>query len=386
MSDTSPILSLPFLQPSQAQKHVTHNEALDRLDRLVQTVVADRDRSDPPSPVQAGAHHIVAPGASADWAGQDHALAFFDGTGWQFIAPLPGWLAYDRAAAQTVVFDGTGWGPVAPSLDNIDQVGIGTAADSTNRLAVAAEATLLTHAGAGHQLKLNKAAMGDTASLLFQTGWSGRAEMGTAGTDGFTVKVSADGNAWHVALETDPNTGKVSLPAGAVIDGALTGLAVQQDAQDATPGRLMRADYGYGPATLLGPVSQSGGMPTGAVIEQGQTASGGYVRFADGTQICSHVEPLGDITAAGAGTWDNPYRTDPDYTWTYPAPFAATPNVLGRGRPPADADASVYRRQSIANIGRADATACQKINVTRLGSKTNADDFMVELVAIGRWF
>ncbi|MCG7624395.1 hypothetical protein [Epibacterium sp. Ofav1-8] len=37
---------------------------------------------------------------------------------------------------------------------------------------------------------------------------------------------------------------------------------------------------------LLGTVSQSGGTPTGAVIERGSNANGEYVRFADGTQIC----------------------------------------------------------------------------------------------------
>ena len=38
--------------------------------------------------------------------------------------------------------------------------------------------------------------------------------------------------------------------------------------------------------TLLGTVSQSAGVPTGAVIERGSNANGEYVRFADGTQIC----------------------------------------------------------------------------------------------------
>ena len=48
MSDLSPILSLPLLQASQAQKHVTHNEALMQLDLLVQLTVADRTRTTPP--------------------------------------------------------------------------------------------------------------------------------------------------------------------------------------------------------------------------------------------------------------------------------------------------------------------------------------------------
>ena len=37
--DTSVILSLPYLLPSQAQKHVTHNAALRLLDMAVQTTV-----------------------------------------------------------------------------------------------------------------------------------------------------------------------------------------------------------------------------------------------------------------------------------------------------------------------------------------------------------
>ena len=65
---------------------------------------------------------------------------------------------------------------------------------------MASPATLLTHAGGGHQLKINKAGPGQTASLLYQTDWSGRAEMGLAGGDNFSVKVSADGATWAEAL------------------------------------------------------------------------------------------------------------------------------------------------------------------------------------------
>lgn len=93
-------------------------------------------------------------------------------------------------------------------------------------------ATLLNHAGSGHQLKLNKAVASDTASLLFQTGFGGRAEMGTSGSDDFAVKVSADGATWSVALEADAATGEMTLPQpvhlggqaadpGAPVDGTL---------------------------------------------------------------------------------------------------------------------------------------------------------------------
>ena len=36
MSETTPNLNLPFIMPAQAQKHVTHNEAIELLDAIVQ--------------------------------------------------------------------------------------------------------------------------------------------------------------------------------------------------------------------------------------------------------------------------------------------------------------------------------------------------------------
>ena len=43
MSDISTHLLLPYILASQAQKHVTHNEALRLLDAMVQLSVLDRD-------------------------------------------------------------------------------------------------------------------------------------------------------------------------------------------------------------------------------------------------------------------------------------------------------------------------------------------------------
>ena len=52
MVETSSILSLPYIQPSQAQKHVTHNEALRILDVLVQLGALTDDQNMPPSAPQ----------------------------------------------------------------------------------------------------------------------------------------------------------------------------------------------------------------------------------------------------------------------------------------------------------------------------------------------
>ena len=181
MPDETTILSLPLILPAQAQKHVTHNEALAALDLIVQLAVINRTLTTAPALPAVGDRHIVAAGATGAWVGQSGRIALFSETGWQFTQPLPGWRAHVLAEGQTAVFDGLVWETPSEGPLSVTQLGVSATADATNRLTVAAPATLLNHAGSGHQLKLNKAGADDTASLLFQTGFSGRAEMGTAG-------------------------------------------------------------------------------------------------------------------------------------------------------------------------------------------------------------
>lgn len=215
MSDRSQILSLPYIQPAQAQKHVTHNEALRQLDAVVQLAVVDATLSSPPANPDPNARYIVGPAASDTWADQENAVALFADGGWMFFEPVPGWRADVLATGATLRFDGSAWvTPAQGPLQNLDEIGVNTTADATNRLSVASDATLLTHAGTGHQLKLNKADAGDTASVLFQTGFSGRAEMGTTGDDDFAVKVSPDGSSFKDVMIADAQTGAVQMPQG----------------------------------------------------------------------------------------------------------------------------------------------------------------------------
>jgi Protein of unknown function (DUF2793) len=211
MPDTSPILNLPYILPAQAQKHVTHNEAIRLLDIIVQLAVASRSLTLPPAVPAVGERYIVAAGATGVWAGKDAQIAVWSETGWVYVMPLAGWRAHVTAEAGEVTFDGTAWN-AAGLPAQVPLLGLNAAASATNRLTVAGAATLLTHDGAGHQVKVNKAAPADTASLLFQTGFSGRAEMGLAGNDDFSVKVSADGTGFSTALLADAATGTVTLP------------------------------------------------------------------------------------------------------------------------------------------------------------------------------
>lgn len=63
-------LDLPYILPNQAQKHVTHNEAIRALDAIVQLAVIDRDRTAAPEAPQEGDRYIVAANAQGLFAGQ----------------------------------------------------------------------------------------------------------------------------------------------------------------------------------------------------------------------------------------------------------------------------------------------------------------------------
>ena len=263
MPATSPRLQLPFLQPAQAQKHVTHNEALQLLDAVVQLRIQGFGAATPPASPQSGDVHDLGPAPTGAWAGQGGRLALWDGTGWQFLQPGEGWIAWDVPSQSIRVRTATAWAPLSPSLQNVPGVGVNTASDAGNRLAVASPGTLLTHEGAGHQLKVNKAAPAQTASLLFQSAFTGHAEMGLAGGNDFSVKVS-DGAAWFTALTAARATGIVTLPQGAAVDGPVTGSAVQSSPTDATAGRLLLAGaYGLGGAL---PAIGDCGVTTGAIV------------------------------------------------------------------------------------------------------------------------
>ena len=108
MTDT-PQMSLPLLAPSQAQKHVTVNEAMARIDALTHLVLASVSVASPPVSALDGTLHGVPDGATADWAGQAGKLALRMGGGWVFVPPQVGWRAFVRDAGVSAIWDGSGW-------------------------------------------------------------------------------------------------------------------------------------------------------------------------------------------------------------------------------------------------------------------------------------
>ena len=95
---------------------------------------------------------------------------------------------------------------------------------------------------------------------------------------------------------------------------------VTTSATDTTAGRLLTT--GAGPAqafrrgNVLGTVSQSSGVPTGAIIQRGSGPNGEFVRFADGTQICWRV-----VT--------HDFNSDNTQTVPYAAAFTSAPRAGG---------------------------------------------------------
>lgn len=105
----------------------------------------------------------------------------------------------------------------------------GGSADATNRLVVNGPASLFNHNGSGgHQVKLNKALAADTASFLYQTGFSGRAEFGTLANDDFTLKTSANGSTWNDAFAVGAGTGVLDFK----VAPTLLGLDLRGDIPD----------------------------------------------------------------------------------------------------------------------------------------------------------
>jgi len=374
MSDNSARLNLPYIAPNQAQKHVTHNEAIQMLDAVTQLSVQQIDAANPPVDPEAGQIYALGAAPTGVWAGAAGQLAYFSDSGWLFLEPQAGWRAWDAQTSTLYVYSSAQWQSVVASSQNTPGLGIQSSWDDTNRLSVASAATLFTHLGAGHQLKINKSDASETASVLFQSNFTGHAEFGLSGETAFSMKISADGGTWQTALRLDPTSGEIeaSLP--------ITGPAVQTAATDVTPGRLMRADYGYGPGNLLGSVGQSGGVPTGAVIERGSTATGHYTRWADGTQMCwAEVSVVFDQNARLVGDWVFPATFAPASVPAISATLQTETGVAPQGAEilaPVGGEGSMPRNEG-----------CE-LRVYRVSGGTDyasTDTLPVNAVAIGRW-
>ena len=211
--DPTPKNNLPYIMPSQAQKHVTHNEALRVLDTIVQLSAAAILSSPPSESLQNGQRYLVSDQASDAFATHEHQVATWQDGDWAFFSPKAGWLCWVEALSQLFVFDETdGWKPAVTSggagSDQVSMLGINAPADATNKLSVSSDAVLLSHDGADHRLFINKADPGNTASLIFEQNFAAQVELGLTGNNDLNVKM---GNNNAPALVVEQATNNIGI-------------------------------------------------------------------------------------------------------------------------------------------------------------------------------
>ena len=111
MPETTPNLDLPLVMPAQAQKHVTVNESLLRLDALVQAQAQSRSLAVQPASPEDGQGWILPAGASGDdWSAMAAgSLAIYRDGVWTELPPKPGWRVHLIDEGRDILFDGSAW-------------------------------------------------------------------------------------------------------------------------------------------------------------------------------------------------------------------------------------------------------------------------------------
>ncbi|HCL3288432.1 TPA: hypothetical protein N2A36_000326 [Pseudomonas aeruginosa] len=131
----------------------------------------------------------------------------------------------------------------------------------------------------------------------------------------------------------------------------------------------------YHSQNLLGSVSVSGGVPTGAVVERGSNTNGEYVRYADGTQICwINMSVTDQALDTAYGSLFTGTRS-----WTFPVSFAGSPAIA----------VGLFRWGTGAGWGTGNGIASATAATLRgfdIVSRAVGTATVISATAVGRWF
>ena len=202
-NDATPRLSLPFVAAGQAQKHITVNEALGKLDGLVQLSVQSRTvAAQPASPID-GLIHILPSGATgASWLDMAAGLLARHADGvWEALTPKAGWLAWIIDEGLALIHDGANWTPLSSTFKAL------TAARSPFLAATRFEIV-------EQEVTLSGASVATTVPIPARAivlGVSTRTSVAITGATSYSCGVSGDGGKFGSALGVAKNASNVGV-------------------------------------------------------------------------------------------------------------------------------------------------------------------------------
>ena len=146
MFEHSPCLTLPYIQPAQAQKHVTHNQAIRQIDGLIHMSVVSDALSTPPTEQKEGTCYLVPPNAQDGWQGWAHHVAIWQDAAWMFLTPKTGWRLFVSDQKKLMVYHGSTSVVLADANahHSLEALSIQATTTGTQRLAVQSNTILWT--------------------------------------------------------------------------------------------------------------------------------------------------------------------------------------------------------------------------------------------------
>lgn len=200
-----------------------------------------------------------------------------------------------------------------------------------------------------------------------------------------TWSVAFNGSANVTAALTLATTGVAAGTYGQVtVDakGRVTAAAAVTPVANGGTGRNTTALYladlvtagAYSKTSILGTVSQASGVPTGAVIERGSNTNGEYVKYADGTLICT--KSVTSESVAVTGTY-GPLFQGSAAAWTFPVPFLGALPVV---------NCDPYTASRLALQARNIAPSLTGANFAMIDIASGTYTYSIRYSAIGRWF
>lgn len=317
-------LGLPYLAAAQAQKHVTVNESLLRLDALTQlSVLSASLAAQPASPADGDLYILPAGKTGAAWGGfADGALAYWRDGVWEELAPKPGWRAFVEDEGALYARTGAGWEKLAaaderrliftPGGDGV----VSIYRIDTPRVQNPRTATVASVSGDVITLTAPDAGLFFTQSFM----------AGVAYARIWNVSKTPNQPAW---VKASPAANQLQvLDAGAIAGWAASETVQIGDPVEQTPGRVIALDISPMMQAVLGRVFRQKGVLLKALVEgvgvqafvdtteAGQPGSFNGIRSestgsrvtAQFTQPCGVASPISDSNlvfarevATGAG-------------------------------------------------------------------------------------